>query len=192
MDAARLTNEIAGAFVQEMYDANAVVTTNAALRERIKVLGSTARITSEAVPPKSKDPLQAAVAMLLGILLGGALGAGSGLAFTLLDRRLRAAEQLAAVSVLLFPAPERGRLPSGGSTACDRSSLRGPIVASASASWDLGQRSRESTRHLLTHSKRHFGAARRHYGKSRFTLIFWLAPQRARLCLRALLRGQPA
>jgi hypothetical protein len=66
MDAARLTNEIAGAFVQEMYDANAVVTTSAALREWIKVLGSTARITSEAVPPKSKDPPRAAVAMLPG------------------------------------------------------------------------------------------------------------------------------
>jgi capsular polysaccharide biosynthesis protein/Mrp family chromosome partitioning ATPase len=98
MDAARLTNEIAAAFVQEMYDANSVVTTNAALRERIKVLGPTARIISEAVPPKSKNPPRAAVAMLLGILLGGALGAGSGLAFTLLDRRLRAAEQLAAVT----------------------------------------------------------------------------------------------
>jgi hypothetical protein len=36
VDAARLTNEIAGAFVQELYDANAVITTNAALRERIK------------------------------------------------------------------------------------------------------------------------------------------------------------
>ena len=55
MDAARLTNEIAEAFVQEQYDANAVVSTSAALRERIKVLGPTARIISEAVPPKSKD-----------------------------------------------------------------------------------------------------------------------------------------
>jgi Mrp family chromosome partitioning ATPase/capsular polysaccharide biosynthesis protein len=98
MDAATLANEISGAFVQDLYDANAVITTNAALRERIKVLGPTARIISEAVPPKWNDPPRAAVAMLLGILLGGALGAGSGLAFTLLDRRVRAAEQLAAVT----------------------------------------------------------------------------------------------
>ncbi|WP_161491222.1 AAA family ATPase [Bradyrhizobium neotropicale] len=98
VDAATLANEIGGAFVQELYDANAVITTNAALRERIKVLGPTARIISEAVPPKWKDPPRAAVAMLLGILLGGAVGAGSGLAFTMLDRRLRAAEQLAALT----------------------------------------------------------------------------------------------
>lgn len=98
MDAATLANEISGAFVQDLYDANAVITTNAALRERIKVLGPTARIISEAVPPKLNDPPRAAVAMLLGILLGGALGAGGGLAFTLLDRRVRAAEQLAAVT----------------------------------------------------------------------------------------------
>ena len=56
VDAARLTNEIAGAFVKDQYDANAVVTTNAALRERIKVLGPTVRIISEAAPPGSKDP----------------------------------------------------------------------------------------------------------------------------------------
>jgi Mrp family chromosome partitioning ATPase/capsular polysaccharide biosynthesis protein len=98
VDAAMLTNEIAAAFVQELYHANAVVTTSAPLRERIKVLGPTARVISEAIPPKSKDSLSAAVAMLLGIMLGGALGAGSGLALTALDRRLRAAEQVAAVT----------------------------------------------------------------------------------------------
>jgi exopolysaccharide production protein ExoF len=98
MDAARLTNEIAAAFVQEQYDANAVVSTSAALRERIKVLGPTARIISEAVPPRSKDSPMAAIAMLLGIMLGGALGAGSGLSLIGFDPRLRAAAQLAAVT----------------------------------------------------------------------------------------------
>jgi succinoglycan biosynthesis transport protein ExoP len=97
-DAARLTNEIAGAFVKEQYDENAVVTTNAALRARIKVLGPTARIISEAAPPKSKDAPTALLAMLLGIMLGGTLGAGSGIALSLFDRRLRTAEQLAAVT----------------------------------------------------------------------------------------------
>jgi exopolysaccharide production protein ExoF len=98
MDAARLTNEIAAAFVQEQYDANAVVSTSAALRERIKVLGPTARIISEAVPPRSKDSPMAAIAMLLGIMLGGVLGAGSGLSLIGFDPRLRTAEQLAAVT----------------------------------------------------------------------------------------------
>jgi Mrp family chromosome partitioning ATPase len=97
-DAAKLTNEIARAFVKEQYDANAVVTTNAALRERIKVLGPTARIITEAIPPKSKDPPRALIVMLLGIVLGGTLGAGGGLAATLIDRRLRAADQLAALT----------------------------------------------------------------------------------------------
>jgi hypothetical protein len=97
-DASRLTNEIAAAFVQELYHANAVITTSAQLRERIKVLGPTARIVSEAIPPKSKDSMSAALAMLLGIMLGGALGAGSGLVLTAYDRRLRAAEQVAAVT----------------------------------------------------------------------------------------------
>jgi Mrp family chromosome partitioning ATPase/capsular polysaccharide biosynthesis protein len=99
-DAATLTNEIAGAFVQEQYEANAVVSTSAALRERIKVLGPTARIISEAVPPKSKDRLTAALAMLLGIMLGGAAGAGGGLAWIGFDRRLRTSEQLAGVTSL--------------------------------------------------------------------------------------------
>lgn len=98
VDAARLTNEIAAAFVQELYDANAVVTTSAALRERIKVLGPTARIISEAIPPKSEDSPSAVVAMVLGTLLGGILAAGSCLALAACDRRLRVAEQVAAVS----------------------------------------------------------------------------------------------
>jgi len=97
-DAAWLTNEIAWAFVQEQYDANAVVSTSAALRERIKVLGPTARIISEAVPPKSKDQLRVAIVMLVAIMLGGALGAGGGLSLIGFDRRLRGAEQLAAVT----------------------------------------------------------------------------------------------
>jgi polysaccharide biosynthesis/export protein ExoF len=115
VDAARLTNEIAEAFVQEQYDANAVVSTSAALRERIKVLGPTARIISEAVPPKSKDSPMAAIAMLLGIMLGSALGAGGGLALIGFDRRLRAAEQLAAVtSAECFGYVPRINTPSSG------------------------------------------------------------------------------
>ncbi len=98
VDAAKLTNEIAAAFVQELYHSNAVVTTSAALRERIKVLGPTARIVSEAIPPKSKDSLPAAIVTMLGVMLGGILGAGSGLSLLACDRRLRVAEQVAAVS----------------------------------------------------------------------------------------------
>src|SRR3569832_759225 len=98
IDAAKLSNEIAEAFVQEQYDANAVVSTSAALRERIKVLGPTARIISEAVPPKSKDAPIAGIVMLLGIILGGGLGAVGGLLSIGFDRRLRSAEQLAGAT----------------------------------------------------------------------------------------------
>lgn len=98
MDAASLTDEIARAFVREQYDANAVVSTSASLRERIKVLGPTARIISEAVPPVAQDPPRRAIAILLGIILGGAFGAAGGLGLIGFDRRLRGAEQLAAVT----------------------------------------------------------------------------------------------
>ena len=98
IDAASLTNEIAGAFVKDQYDANAVITTNAALRERIKVLGPTVRIISEAAPPRWKDPPSGTIAMLLAVVLGGAFGAASALALILFDPRLRCAEQLAAVT----------------------------------------------------------------------------------------------
>ena len=97
-DAAKLTNEIAQAFVQEQNDTSAVVTTNAALRERIKVLGPTAKIISEAAPPNAKDGPRTSIAMLLGALLGAALGIGGGGILTLLDRRLRSAEQLATLT----------------------------------------------------------------------------------------------
>ena len=115
IDAAKLTNEIAGAFVKDQYDANAVVTTNAALRERIKVLGPTVQIISEAAPPGSKDPPSGTIAMLLAVVLGGTFGAASALALILFDPRLRSAEQLAAViSVECFGyVPRTNPLESG-------------------------------------------------------------------------------
>jgi Mrp family chromosome partitioning ATPase/capsular polysaccharide biosynthesis protein len=113
-DAARLTNEIAGAFVQEQNDTNAVVTTSAALRERIKVLGPTARIISEAAPPNAKDGPTLIVALILSTAIGAALGISAGLAFTLFDRRVRSAEQLVAVtSAECFGHLPRWRLRNG-------------------------------------------------------------------------------
>jgi Mrp family chromosome partitioning ATPase/capsular polysaccharide biosynthesis protein len=96
-DAARLTNEIAASFVQEESEINAVITTSAALRERIKVIGPTVRIISEAAPPNAKDGLAVGVALALAGMVGGLLGLGVGLAITFFDRRVRCAAQLAAV-----------------------------------------------------------------------------------------------
>ncbi|MFT4115726.1 cellulose synthase operon protein YhjQ/BcsQ [Bradyrhizobium sp.] len=119
IDAARLSNEIAGALVKDQYDANAIVTTNAALRERIKVLGPTVRIISEAAPPISKDAPSGTVALLLAIIAGTALGAASALAWILLDPRLRSAAQLVAATsvecfgyVPLTNRPDRPNQPS--------------------------------------------------------------------------------
>jgi Mrp family chromosome partitioning ATPase/capsular polysaccharide biosynthesis protein len=113
-DAARLTNEIAGAFVQEQNDTNAVVTTSAALRERIKVLGPAARIISEASPPNSTEGPTAIVALALATILGGMLGVCAGLVLTLVDRRLRSAEQIVAVtSVECFGYVPRMNLQEG-------------------------------------------------------------------------------
>jgi len=95
-DAARLTNEVAGSFVQEQNDTNAVITTSAALRERIKVLGPTARIITEAVPPHMKDGLAASAVLALSVIVGGALGMGAGLVITFFDRRVRSVDQLVA------------------------------------------------------------------------------------------------
>jgi Mrp family chromosome partitioning ATPase/capsular polysaccharide biosynthesis protein len=102
-DAARLTNEVAGSFVQEQNDTNAVITTSAALRVRIKVLGPTARIISEAVPPDTRDWPTASVALALSVIVGGALGMGVGLVITFFDRRVRSVDQLvAAISAECF------------------------------------------------------------------------------------------
>jgi exopolysaccharide production protein ExoF len=101
-DAAKLTNEIAESFVQEQNDTSSVVTTSAAVRERIKVLGPTARIISAAVPPGSKDGPTAGVMFALAAILGAALGGSVGLAIVLFDRRVRTAEQLVMTSAECF------------------------------------------------------------------------------------------
>jgi Mrp family chromosome partitioning ATPase/capsular polysaccharide biosynthesis protein len=97
-DAARLTNEIASAFVEVQNGSNAVVATSAALRERIKVLGPTARIISEAFPPTSGDGLGEPLIIVIGSGAGGLLGLAAGLVLTLLDRRLRSSKQLVTLT----------------------------------------------------------------------------------------------
>jgi succinoglycan biosynthesis transport protein ExoP len=139
-DAAGLTNELAGAFVQEQNETSAVITTSAALRERIKVLGPTARIISEAVPPSSKDGLPGTVALLLAALLGGALGAGAGLTFTLFDRRVRSTEQLVALtSVECFGYVPRIKSRQGG-----RAWRGGPSISSSFLGHSVLRRARSA------------------------------------------------
>jgi Mrp family chromosome partitioning ATPase/capsular polysaccharide biosynthesis protein len=101
-DAAKLTNEIAGSFVQEQSGMNAVVTTNAGLRDRIKTLGPTARIINEAFPPNRKDGPGTVLLLVLAAVAGAALGLVGGLLLTLFDRRLRSAEQLTMTSTECF------------------------------------------------------------------------------------------
>ncbi|WGR92140.1 AAA family ATPase [Bradyrhizobium sp. ISRA435] len=111
-EAARLTNELAASFVQEQNDTSAVVSTSASLRERIKVLGPTARIISEAVPPTSSDGPPTAVILPLAPAVGGMLACIVGLGLALFDRSLRSAEQLVALtSVECFGALPRTKVP---------------------------------------------------------------------------------
>jgi Mrp family chromosome partitioning ATPase/capsular polysaccharide biosynthesis protein len=101
-DATRLTNAIARAFVEEQNDTNAVIATSAALRERIKVLGLTVRIISDAVTPGTKDGLAGDVALALAAIAGGALGLSVALVIMLFDRRVRCAAQIATVTSVEF------------------------------------------------------------------------------------------
>jgi Mrp family chromosome partitioning ATPase/capsular polysaccharide biosynthesis protein len=97
-DAARITNEVAEAFVAEQSEMNAVVTTNAGLRDRIKVLGPTSRVISRAFPPPRKDGMRVLAVLVATIAGGAALGLGGAILIALLDRRLRTPEQLAMAS----------------------------------------------------------------------------------------------
>ncbi|UWU74823.1 AAA family ATPase [Bradyrhizobium huanghuaihaiense] len=135
-DAARLANELAAAFVQEQNDTNAVVTTSAALRERIRVLGPTARIISEAVAPNSRDGPALGIVLGLAAALGGVLGMTIQLALISFGRRVCSAEQLvAATGVECFgylPRRRRGgTIPRYGGGADLASVLGGSILRRA-------------------------------------------------------------
>jgi Mrp family chromosome partitioning ATPase/capsular polysaccharide biosynthesis protein len=94
--AALLAQEVTQAFLGENRDINAVVTTSGAFRERIRVLGPTARVISEAVPPLSKDGPRALLVLLLGPLLGALLGLAAAAAFAVFSRRIWSGEQMIA------------------------------------------------------------------------------------------------
>jgi Mrp family chromosome partitioning ATPase len=92
--AAQLAQEVTQAFLVEMRDINAVVTTSGAFRERIRVLGPTARVISEAVPPIGKDGPRGLLILLLAPLLGGIVGCILALALAVMNRRVWSGEQL--------------------------------------------------------------------------------------------------
>jgi Mrp family chromosome partitioning ATPase/capsular polysaccharide biosynthesis protein len=96
--AAALANETTQAYLTELREINAVVTTSGAFRERIRVLGPTARTVSDATPPSGKDGPRALL-ILLGIpIAGGLLGLGLAAAFAVFSRRIWTGEQLAALT----------------------------------------------------------------------------------------------
>jgi succinoglycan biosynthesis transport protein ExoP len=108
-DAARVTNEVANAFVTEQSEMNALVTTNAGLRDRIKVLGPTSRVIGQAFPPPRKDGMRVLAVLAAAVAAGGALGLGAGILIALLDGRLRNPEQLAMASTECFGYWPRAR-----------------------------------------------------------------------------------
>jgi len=96
--AAQLANAVAVAFVREDSEANALVTTSAELRERIKVLGPTVRVIDAATPPSVLDGPGQMTLLALGALGGAGLGLGLGLLRAVMDRRVRCAEQWEQIS----------------------------------------------------------------------------------------------
>ena len=73
--AATLANALARAFVADHEQNNALVTTSASLRERIKVLGPSARIINEAMAPRFKDGPGGTLLTVAATIMGGCLGA---------------------------------------------------------------------------------------------------------------------
>jgi Mrp family chromosome partitioning ATPase/capsular polysaccharide biosynthesis protein len=105
--ATMLANEVAHAFVDEEEISNHLVTTSAAFRERIKMLGAGARIVSPATPPIAKDGPGPLTILAFAVLAGGLGGFVLAFAFVLCDQRVTAREQLG----LLAPAEFLGYVP---------------------------------------------------------------------------------
>jgi Mrp family chromosome partitioning ATPase/capsular polysaccharide biosynthesis protein len=93
--AAELANEVTQAFLAETRDINAVVTTSGVFRERIRVLGPTARLISDAHPPMGKDGPRALLVIAAAPILGALLGLMAALALCIFNRRIWSGEQLA-------------------------------------------------------------------------------------------------
>jgi Mrp family chromosome partitioning ATPase/capsular polysaccharide biosynthesis protein len=93
--AAELANEVTQAFLAETRDINAVVTTSGVFRERIRVLGPTARLISDAHPPAGKDGPRALLVIAAAPTLGALLGLMAALALSVFNRRIWSGEQLA-------------------------------------------------------------------------------------------------
>jgi Mrp family chromosome partitioning ATPase/capsular polysaccharide biosynthesis protein len=93
--AAELANEVTQAFLAETRDINAVVTTSGVFRERIRVLGPTARLISDAQPPVAKDGPRALLVLALAPTLGALLGLMAALTLSVFSRRIWSGEQLA-------------------------------------------------------------------------------------------------
>ena len=89
-----LANAIARSFVIEQEQTNALVTTSAAFRERIRVIGPTARIINDAIAPSFKDGPGRLTATFAVGMAGGVLGALAALMMVFLDRRIISERQV--------------------------------------------------------------------------------------------------
>jgi Mrp family chromosome partitioning ATPase/capsular polysaccharide biosynthesis protein len=92
--AAELANEVTQAFLAETREINAVVTTSGVFRERIRVLGPTTRLISDAHPPAGKDGPRTLLVMAGAPVLGALFGLMAALALSVLNRRIWSGEQL--------------------------------------------------------------------------------------------------
>jgi Mrp family chromosome partitioning ATPase/capsular polysaccharide biosynthesis protein len=92
--AAELANEVTQAFLAETREINAVVTTSGVFRERVRVLGPTSRLISEAYPPVGKDGPRTLLVLAAAPVIGALFGLMAALALSVFNRRIWSGEQL--------------------------------------------------------------------------------------------------
>jgi Mrp family chromosome partitioning ATPase/capsular polysaccharide biosynthesis protein len=152
--AAELANETTKAYLSEIKDINALVTTSGSFRERIGVLGPTARLIAEASMPNGAAGPSGMLVMLLAPLAGLGIGLAFGAGLAAISGRILSGEQLVAMTGREFFGHIAVARNAWGTIDCKRSGLTdslrrarvtamerrriGPRVIGVSASVDGG------------------------------------------------------
>jgi Mrp family chromosome partitioning ATPase/capsular polysaccharide biosynthesis protein len=92
--AADIANAVAQDFMEEQREINALVTTSGVMRDRIRSIGPTLRLVSQAMPPSGASGPGMPVLLLLGGLVGAMTAAAAGALRVLLDSRIILPRQL--------------------------------------------------------------------------------------------------
>lgn len=161
--AAEIANSLVAAYLDDQATANASVAQSASgwLRDRMRALGTTARVLTAATAPIEKDGPRAAIILSFAAFCGLTMGAGLALLRDVFDRKLRTREAVQSASQAecfgVLPAiRQRASLFGGwrkkmkGRTAAQGERL---VADDASLAWAI-----ERPRSLFAHSLRRTGA----------------------------------